>query len=61
MDHNERVALSVPDAARAAAISRSKLYEYIAGGGLRSFRLGGRRLILKRDLVAFLETAREGG
>jgi excisionase family DNA binding protein len=59
MYFEERLALSVPSAAQMAGISRSKLYQFLHGGSLRSFKLGGRRLILRKDLEAFLEAARE--
>ena len=56
---SERIALSIPDAAKAASISRSKLYELIDNRELQSIKVGGRRLILRTDLQAFLEAARE--
>jgi len=58
MDLHERLALSIPHAARAAGISRSKLYELLAQARLPSVKIGGRRLILCADLHAFLEAAR---
>ena len=61
MDFNERLALSIPDAARAAGISRSKLYQLLDDKEpkLKSLKIGGRRLILRSDLEAFLRAARE--
>jgi excisionase family DNA binding protein len=59
MDFSDRLALSIPDAAKAVGISRSKLYELLDGKQLRSLKIGGRRLIMRRDLESFLEAARE--
>jgi excisionase family DNA binding protein len=59
MELHDRLALSIPDAAKAAGISRSKLYELIEDKELRSLKIGGRRLIMRSDLEAFLEAARE--
>ena len=59
MDFNDRLALSIPDAAKAVGISRSKLYELLDERALASLKIGGRRLILRSDLEAFLEAARE--
>ena len=59
MDLTERLALSIPDAARAISISRSRLYELMDEKRLNSVKIGGRRLILKRDLEALLEASRE--
>jgi excisionase family DNA binding protein len=40
-----RLLLTVPEAAEALAISRSKLYELLASGNLASIRIGGSRRI----------------
>ncbi|KUP97315.1 helix-turn-helix domain-containing protein [Thermobifida halotolerans] len=40
-----RLLLTVPEAARVLAISRSKLYELLASGAVRSLRIGGSRRI----------------
>nr|WP_218935584.1 helix-turn-helix domain-containing protein [Actinomadura citrea] len=37
--------LTVPEAAKALAISRSKLYELLASGAVRSIRIDGARRI----------------
>jgi excisionase family DNA binding protein len=47
-----RLLLTVPEAAKALAISRSKLYELIAAGLVRSVRIDGSR----RVPVGALET-----
>ncbi|QOS60393.1 excisionase family DNA-binding protein [Thermobifida fusca] len=38
-----RILLTVPEAARVLAISRSKLYELLVSGAVRSLRIGGSR------------------
>jgi excisionase family DNA binding protein len=40
-----RLLLTVPEAAKALAISRSKLYELLASGTIASIRIGGSRRI----------------
>jgi excisionase family DNA binding protein len=40
-----KLLLTVPEAAKALAISRSKLYELIASGAIRSVRIDGARRI----------------
>ena len=40
-----RLLLTVPEAAEALAISRSKLYELLASGAVASIRIGGSRRI----------------
>jgi excisionase family DNA binding protein len=57
--HQDPLALAIPVAAEMAGISRSLLYELIADGRLKSFKVGNRRLILRADLQAFLEGERD--
>jgi excisionase family DNA binding protein len=40
-----KLLLTVPEAAKALAISRSKLYELLASGAIRSVRIDGARRI----------------
>jgi excisionase family DNA binding protein len=40
-----KLLLTVPEAAKALAISRSKLYELLASGAIRSIRIDGSRRI----------------
>lgn len=40
-----KLLLTVPEAAKALSISRSKLYELLASGALRSVRIDGARRI----------------
>jgi excisionase family DNA binding protein len=50
----EPLALQLPAAAAVAGIGRSKLYELIKSGDLKSVMRGGRRLVLREDLLAYL-------
>jgi excisionase family DNA binding protein len=54
-----RILLTVPEAAKALAISRSKLYELIASGVLRSVRVDGSRRIPFHSLTAYVNTLME--
>jgi excisionase family DNA binding protein len=53
--------LSVEDAARVVGYSRSGVYELIASGELKAFKLGRRRLILMTELKAWIERAAKVG
>ncbi|MDA0567724.1 helix-turn-helix domain-containing protein [Streptomonospora sp. S1-112] len=46
--------LTVPEAARALAISRSKLYELMSAGAVRSVKIDGARRIPVRALDAYV-------
>lgn len=46
--------VNIPDAARMASISRSKLYEFIGSGELPTVKLGTRRLIRLETLRAWI-------
>lgn len=48
------LALGVEDACQALGIKRTKLYELVAAGKLKSFCIGGRRLFQKSELEAFV-------
>jgi excisionase family DNA binding protein len=52
---NEREALSIVEAASICGLGRSTVYKLIGSGQLQSFRIGGRRLIRRADLMSFLE------
>lgn len=55
------LSVSVEEAARLTGHSRSGIYEVIASGDLKSFKLGRRRLILMSELRAWIEqVARRG-
>jgi excisionase family DNA binding protein len=49
-----RLLLTVPEAADALAISRSKLYELIAAGRIASIRIDGSRRIPLTALEAYI-------
>lgn len=50
----ESLAYSLAQAAAACGISKRSLEAYIATGRLKSRKIGGRRIILRKDLLAFL-------
>jgi hypothetical protein len=45
-------AFTVRDAVRFSGLSRSRLYQLIKDSNLPSFTIGGRRMILRKDLEA---------
>ena len=49
-----RLLLAVPEAAEALAISRSKLYELIAAGLVRSVRIDGSRRVPVEALESYV-------
>jgi excisionase family DNA binding protein len=51
------LAVSVEEAARIVGFSRSGIYEQIATGDLKAFKLGRRRLILMTELKSWVERA----
>jgi excisionase family DNA binding protein len=51
-----RLLLTVPEAAEALAISRSKLYELLATGLVRSVRIDGSRRVPVEALEAYVAT-----
>ncbi|MCL9654712.1 MULTISPECIES: helix-turn-helix domain-containing protein [Pseudomonas] len=55
------LSVSVEDAARIVGYSRSGVYELIASGNLKAFKLGRRRLILMTELKAWIERAAKDG
>jgi len=58
---NAKLALSIPEAAAAAGIGRSLLYESMAAGELRFVKLGRRRLIRVAALDDWLKAHEQGG
>ena len=52
----EKLALRINDAVAISGLSRSTLYKLHVDGKLRAVKVGGRRLILRDDLRALLET-----
>jgi excisionase family DNA binding protein len=57
--HLQRLAYSVAEAAAVSNLSRSKLYELLASGELRSIKIAGRRLIRRSDLLCLLQMEAE--
>lgn len=55
------LSVSVEDAARIVGYSRSGVYELIAAGDLKAFKLGRRRLILMTELKAWIERTAQVG
>ena len=52
-------AYTIATAAAVSGVGRTKIYEEIKAGRLKSFLHCGRRLILRDDLVAWLRAARD--
>jgi excisionase family DNA binding protein len=52
---DDKLLVSVDEAARRLSIGRSHLYEYLLRGSLRSVRIGRSRRIASRDLQAFVD------
>ncbi len=52
---DDKLLVTVDDAARRLSIGRSHLYEYLLRGSLRSIRIGRSRRIAARDLQAFID------
>lgn len=50
----DRLLLTPVEAARALGVGRTKVYELMASGRLRSVRLDGCRRITRDDLAAFV-------
>jgi excisionase family DNA binding protein len=47
--------LSIPEAAAACALGKSKFYELIAAGEIRVLKIGRRTLVSRRELETFVE------
>jgi len=56
-DLENKIALQIPQVVQASGISKSTIYLMLKNGELPSRKVRGRRLVLKRDLEAFLENA----
>ncbi len=57
---DDRVLLSVPEAAHRLGIGRSFLYELIAGGKIETLTIGRLRKISVQALTEFVERQRQG-
>lgn len=56
---SEKLAFRMKEAAHAAGLSKSTLYDEITAGRLKSVKVAGRRLILREDLEAFLRAPKQ--
>ena len=55
---SDKLAYCIPEAVSASGLGRSKLYEFIREKRLQTVKIGGRTLILRTDLEAFLSAAK---
>lgn len=58
MNHRDSISplsVGVDESARLIGVARSMMYEILARGDLQSFKIGRRRLILIKDLEAFID------
>ena len=53
--------LSINEAAGALGIGRSRLYEEVAAGRLRSLKVGRRRLVPASAIAGYIEAVTNGG
>lgn len=60
-DRSPQLIYTVREAATVLRIGYSTAREHIRTGELRSFKIGGRRLIAGEDLVAFVRSQRDQG
>ncbi len=59
LEHSpSKLAYSIAGAVQVTSIGRSKLYEEIKSGRLKTFKVGTRTLIATADLMAWLATYR---
>jgi excisionase family DNA binding protein len=54
-DSIQREGLSIPEACEIAGVGRTRIYAAIAAGDLIARKFGRRRIILRSDLLRFLE------
>jgi hypothetical protein len=55
-----KLVYGIKEASAAVNLSRALLFERIASGELKSFKIGNRRLIHAEDLAAFINGYRNG-
>jgi excisionase family DNA binding protein len=58
---NERLNVSLPEACQLIGIGRTRLYDFINSGELRTLRIGGRRLVPMDAIRDFLAKAATHG
>ncbi|UDF04855.1 helix-turn-helix domain-containing protein [Asticcacaulis sp. AND118] len=56
----QKLAYSIPEAMEVTGLGRTFLYDQMSIGALKSRKLGGRRVILREDLVEFLNSSAPG-
>ena len=54
--HVDPIAYSVPDAAKALSIGKTKMWELIAAGEIETFKIGARTLVDADHLKAFAKS-----
>jgi excisionase family DNA binding protein len=52
----EALLVSIPDAARALSVGRSKIYELMEAGALETVHVGRRRLVRTASIRAYVDT-----
>jgi excisionase family DNA binding protein len=61
LHEHQKLVYGIKDAVMASSLSRSLIFEKIASGELKSFRIGTRRLIHAEDLASFINGYRNSG
>lgn len=56
-DNQHRLAVTIPETSRITGLGKTKLYELIGTGKLRSTTIGRRRLVLYSSIEELLKTA----
>jgi excisionase family DNA binding protein len=56
---SEKLAFTIAEACTAVGIGKTSIYELINAGKLKAFKAAGRRLILRSDLEAYLQSCRD--
>lgn len=59
-ENTPKLAYGVKEAAEAVGLSKSKIWEEVKDGRIRSFKIGVRRLIAAEDLMAWINSHRNG-
>jgi excisionase family DNA binding protein len=59
LESNDRVLLSIPEAASALSVGRTTIYELLADGSLDAVKLGKRRLIVRASIEALVKRLAE--
>jgi excisionase family DNA binding protein len=55
----EKLAFTITEACAAIGIGKTSIYELISEGKLKAIKAAGRRLILRSDLEAYLQSCRD--